>query len=257
MTMRILLYTLSAMALGAPGASAQELPEGADPVRFQTDDGIEVHGELFGSPEDGRPLLLLFHQGGGDGRGEYAPILPRLLAEGYSAMIIDQRRGGDVFGGVNRTVAGDGGDWGYCDARPDVEGALDYVLSRGFEGPIVLWGSSYSGTLVLNLALDRPGEVDAVIAMSPASGGPLADCVAEPRASELQIPALIVRPAREAAIEAVQRQLEVWESAGHRTYVSDPGVHGSSMLVDDRVGGPTEATWRMVLGFLDEVVGGG
>jgi hypothetical protein len=34
------------------------------------------------------------------------------------------------------------------------------------------------------------------------------------------------------------------------TLVADPGTHGSSTLVPERVGGDTEVTWTAVLAFL-------
>jgi hypothetical protein len=37
--------------------------------------------------------------------------------------------------------------------------------------------------------------------------------------------------------------------------VAYPGVHGSSMLVDDRVGAATDKTWSVVLGFLADALG--
>jgi len=36
--------------------------------------------------------------------------VPRLVENGYSALVVDQRNGGDRFGGVNRTLAGLEGD---------------------------------------------------------------------------------------------------------------------------------------------------
>jgi len=246
---------LALVVLLSGGVGAQELPDGAQPVQYRTGDGLQVHGELLGHPQDERPLILLFHQGGGDARGEYAPILPRLLGEGYAAMIVDQRRGGRVFGGENRTAAGTDREWEFCDAYPEIEGALRHARERGFAGPIVAWGSSYSGTLALNLALDHPDELAAVLGFSPASGGPLQPCAAEPRAEQMTVPTLILRPVGETERESVRTQLQVWEAAGHRTWVADPGVHGSSMLVAGRVGAPTDETWQVVLDFLDATLG--
>ena len=74
----------------------------------RTSDGVTVHGEIY-MPEGAShadPLILLFHQGGGDSRGEYGPLVPILLDHGYNLVAIDQRSGGDRFERVNRTVAG-------------------------------------------------------------------------------------------------------------------------------------------------------
>jgi pimeloyl-ACP methyl ester carboxylesterase len=42
-------------------------------------------------------MFLLFHQGGASARGEYGPIIPRLLSAGYHVLAVDQRSGGDRF----------------------------------------------------------------------------------------------------------------------------------------------------------------
>ena len=135
-----------------------------------TADSVTVYGDVY-EPENVKrpPLILAFHQGGGDARGEYTPIIPRLLAAGFAVMTIDQRQGGAVFEGENRTVAAlpDGVEYTYCDAYPDLEAALGYAQRQGF-GRIIAWGSSYSATLVLQLAANHGDVLDRVISFSPA-----------------------------------------------------------------------------------------
>ncbi|MBX9795833.1 MAG: alpha/beta hydrolase, partial [Sphingomonas sp.] len=57
-------------------------------------------------------MLLLFHQAGSS-KDEYAAIAPQLAADGYSALAIDARAGGDLFG-PNQTVAALGGSADYA-----------------------------------------------------------------------------------------------------------------------------------------------
>jgi alpha-beta hydrolase superfamily lysophospholipase len=226
-------------------------------VSFTTSDGVTVFGDIYRGDDIpvNAPLILLFHQGGGDSRGEYTPLVSRLLDSGYNLLAIDQRRGGDRFGGVNRTLerAGDSG-YGYCDAMPDLEAALDFARAEGFTGRIAAWGSSYSAALVFKLAADHPGELDAVVAFSPASGEPMAGCNPEAYSDAVTQPVLALRPAREMEVPYVPGQMALFREHGHRTYVADPGVHGSSMLVADRVGAPTDDTWAVVLQFLEEAL---
>ena len=113
-------------------------------VHFDAADGVRVYGDVYRSAGgDNAPLILLFHQAGGDARGEYTQIATRLMQNGYNVLAIDQRAGGDRFGGVNRTLAAVGDtEYSYCDAYPDIEGALHYVKKRGFTGKIAAWGSS-------------------------------------------------------------------------------------------------------------------
>lgn len=226
--------------------------EAVHTFELETSDGVTVHGDLH-QPEgvERPPLILAFHQGGGDGRGEYAPIIPRLLSEGYAVMTIDQRKGGEVFGGTNRTVAGlpEDAEYSYCDAYPDLDAALAYARTLEFKR-IIAWGSSYSATLAIRLAAQYPSYLDRVIAFSPASGEPMGACQPRGPASRLGIPALMIRPEREAAIETVAADLDAFRGMGHEVYVSPGGSHGSSVLVSGRTGAPTEEVWERVLSFL-------
>ncbi len=55
-----------------PHAAGQE-------ITFKASDGVTIHGDLHltdGARSD--PILLLFHQGGGDARSEYGPLVGRL-----------------------------------------------------------------------------------------------------------------------------------------------------------------------------------
>ena len=221
-------------------------------VSFEAADGVRVFGDIYRSAEgQSAPTILLFHQAGGDARGEYTNIAIRLMENGYNVLAIDQRSGGDQFGGVNRTMAGlERQDYGYCEAYPDLEAALGFARDEGFDGRLAIWGSSYSAALVFQLGARNGAEVDAVLGFSPASGAPLADCALLPYLEQLEMPVLALRPQREFEIESVQAQMKEFEAHGIQTYVADPGVHGSSMLNADRVGASTEAAWTVVLDFL-------
>lgn len=231
--------------LSRPAIAQQE-------ISFRAADSVRVVAHLYsgGAEETDRPLIIAFHQAGSNGRGEYAPIADRLLAEGYDLLAVDQRSGGERFGSDNLTVAGIGESSDYCAAIPDLRAAVDAARELRPGVPLVIWGSSYSAALVLRLAAEAPPDVVAVLAFSPASGGPMADCRAEEVSDRITIPVLATRPASEMENESVSDQAALFRSQGHAVYVSDPGTHGSSMLVAERVGGDVEATWCVVLEFL-------
>lgn len=69
-------------------------------------------------------------------------------------------------------------------------------------------------------------------------------------ASRLEVPALMVRPEREAAIDFVAADLAAYRDMGHDVYISPGGSHGSSILVEARTGASTEEAWNRVLSFL-------
>ncbi len=229
-------------------------------VTFESADGARLYGDLHRSGASNAPLVLLMHQGGSNARGEYGPIVPRLLGRGMDALAVDLRRGGDRFGSENRTVEALGhNDTLYCDVLPDVAAAVDAAREAADGRPIILWGSSYSGALAIRYAAEHPGHLRGVLAFSPASGGPLAACPPDAVADRLPLPVLVLRPTSEAAIPAVRAQLDVFGAAGHAIWVADPGTHGSSMLVADRVDGEgggasgVEATWARVWDFVDRL----
>ena len=226
-------------------------------IRFQTPDSITIFGDLYELDKQ-RTTILLFHQGGSNARGEYAPIIPSLIEKGYNILAIDQRVGGQYYGNYNRTLAnipthiyGDG--YGYCDAYNNLESALDFIADSGFTGNKIIWGSSYSASLVLQLAHNRPNDVAGVLAFSPASGGPMKDCLPDPYFETVKTPMLLLRPPNEMESENAKSQFESARAYGHQTYVPANGIHGSSMLVAERVGGEVDDTWAVVHSFLNKI----
>src|SRR5687768_5555773 len=109
---------------GAPPAPAAEVA-----TIVTADDGTAVHVYEYRPSGRTRGLpLLMFHQAGGDARGELGPIARQLAAEGRRVFTADLRSGGNRFGGTNLTAAGyKGPQQGYCHVYPDLEAALAHV----------------------------------------------------------------------------------------------------------------------------------
>lgn len=175
-------------AIGVAAAAGPASVRAQEPVSFAAADGGRVYGYWYRTSQPVRALILAFHQGGASGRAEYGPIAPRLNDAGYDVLTIDQRAGGRLFGGENRAVNERGEESGYCDAVPDLAGTLAYARAERPNTPIVLWGSSYSGALTLRLASTNPDGVIGVLAFSPASGGPMADCRGEEVSARIDVP---------------------------------------------------------------------
>jgi dienelactone hydrolase len=240
-------FTLSLLA-----ATALTQPSGQ--VTFRASDGVTVYSDVY-LPSAGQaaPLILLFHQGGGDARGEYRDVVPRLTAAGFAVLAVDSRGGGTRFQSENRTVTALGSRTvALCDAYADIDAALAFARRSGFTGPRILWGSSYTAALAVKAAAQHPSEVSAVLAFSPASGSPMAGCEPEPYVKELRAPVLLMRTRAEMALEWIARQMETWRAAGAEAYVVENGAHGSSMLVASRVTGSVEPAWEIVRRFLDD-----
>jgi alpha-beta hydrolase superfamily lysophospholipase len=253
MPARLPFTALCALALGASALAGQAPPA----FELTTSDGVRIPATALRSEETvGRPWVLLFHQDGASGLAEYATIAPRLHAMGLNVLLVDQRRGGDLFGGSNAVAAAfDANETSYCDARRELDAALDYARRRDPGQRAILWGSSYSAALVIRLAAERGADVGGVLAFSPASGEPMDGCRPEPVAAQVTVPLLVVRPASELEHGWIAEQLALFEGAGHRTLVVEPGRHGSSTLVPERVGSDTSEAWAVVEAFLRSLPG--
>ncbi len=135
-------------------------------VQFPAADGLLISGNLYeGKP--GQAVVLLCHQAGYN-RMEYLDIAPQLVEMGYTCLAIDQRSGGDFAGASNATVTEANKRelkptmW---DASADIKAAIDF-LHQKYQQKIILWGSSYSASLVLHEAAGNE-QVKAIIAFSP------------------------------------------------------------------------------------------
>lgn len=228
-----------------------------DEVTFPTVDGVTIFGDWYerSTEASDSKIALLLHQGGSNSRAEYATTIPTLRMLGYNVLALDLRRGGSRFGGTNRTVESLSIETpGYCDAFADLEAGLTFLNGAGHDGPFVVFGSSFSAALAIQLAATRPEAIAAVLAFSPASGDPMAGCQPEQFISQLKGPGLILRPAPELHYGTVNAQLQLFREAGLQTYVARNGVHGSSMLNPRRVLGTVNENWEAVLAFLAEAV---
>lgn len=229
----------------------------AQEINFYTPDSIKIFGDLY-ELDKKENTILLFHQGGSNARGEYASIIPKLIKEGFNVLAIDQRVGGQYYGNYNRTLSniptnsfGDG--YGYCDAYNNLESALDYMIDSGFSGDKIVWGSSYSASLAIQLANNRQNDISGVLAFSPASGGSMKDCLPDKYFETLKIPLIILKPTSEMQNANSKLQFDLANKYNHQTYIAKNGVHGSSMLVKERVGNDVEGTWKVVYSFLNEI----
>lgn len=156
----------SILCLGSAAVSCHA----AEKVTFKASDGLEVTADLYLSRPATAPFVLLFHQAHSS-RGEYLEIAPRLAALGFNAMAVDLRSGGGVNGETNETAARAREaklPRNYEDAYTDLRAAIDFVEAKGYrKGKLLLWGSSYSASLVVVAAGDAPGSCDGILAFSP------------------------------------------------------------------------------------------
>ena len=218
------------------------------PVTFQAADKLTIFGRYYAAAHP-KALILLFHQAGSS-KGEYATIAPRLVKDGYSALAIDQRSGGDLFS-TNETATLIGHKVDFLDAEQDLQAALDWAEQKKL--PVIVWGSSYSAALVFPLAAKNAGKIKALLAFSP--GEYLKDGQLVHRsAAKLSIPVFITSAKNPDEIAAAKSIFAAVPGSGNTLYVPPTaGVHASSTLIAAR--NPTGAAqnWQAVETFLKRV----
>lgn len=221
-------------------------------VSFSAADGVPISADLYAAnAELARDVVIvLFHQARSS-RGEYAAIAPRLAQMGYTALAVDQRSGASNGGVRNQThaAARDADkDTGFLDARQDLLAAVSYAKASLEANQVVVWGSSYSASLVLSLAGLESGWVDGALAFSPGEyfGGELsvADSV-----EGIAVPTFITSARSEWASWSSIRQAI---PASHLTtlHAEGAGRHGSSTLLPPSASG-TQEYWHAVEAFLE------
>ena len=221
------------------------------PLALHTSDGVTVYGTYTASATPGARILLLFHQAGAS-RHEYDPLIPAFHRLGWDTLAIDQRSGGNLFGGHNQTVAKRGGSTGYLAALPDLEAALAWARLRKYP-TIVAVGSSYSSSLVLLLAARHPHDLAAVASFSP--GEYFADRNrVKTAAARLRMPVYITTdPKEEGNVDVVLRDAHGGNIVRYRPAA---GVHGASTLVCARDAAGCRANMASFADFLNSLVGG-
>ena len=242
-----LIFSAAACNAKPAGDQVAARPDStSEATTLKAADGVSVYGRFYQAPHP-RALILLFHQAGSS-KDEYATIAPQLAQAGYSALAIDQRSGGGMYG-TNQTAKAFGRDVRYREARPDLQAALDWAQQQKL--PIILWGSSYSSSLIFPLAADDPDGIVALLAFSPGEyfdGDPPIAAAA----AKLDIP-VFVASTREEKVDADPVFNALPKNPANVRYVPDHGVHGSSTLIAKRTPEGAEANLRAVLAFLDRV----
>lgn len=214
-------------------------------VTLRARDGVSVSGLAY-MADHPKAIVLLFHQAESS-KAEYAIIAPRLTAAGFTALAIDQRAGGSLYG-PNETARRLGKPASYEQAKPDLEAALDWATARHL--PVVLWGSSYSASLVFEVAAEHPQEVSAVMAFSP--GEYFEDTKAVARAAaKVRVPIYVTSAPDAGEVSDAKAILMASPARSKIQYVPQFGVHGSSTLIEAQDPKGAAENWKHALTFLN------
>ena len=240
---------ISPSILNATPEAAQPTEPTVSTVTFPTTDNLTVTADLYWTGDATKPFIILFHQARYS-RGEYLEIAPKLNALGYNCLAVDQRSGNAANGVTNETAKAAkaaGLSTNYPDAYADLEAALSYVVSTYAPEKLLVWGSSYSSSLVLILASEHPDEISAALSFSPGEYFKLDDKMVAEYAKNITQPVFITSAkSEEKDWRPIADQIT---SAGSTFFVPQAsGMHGSSTL-NDNVSGHEEY-WSAVESFL-------
>lgn len=217
-------------------------------VQFKATDGLAVTADLYTIDKKNAPFVILFHQARYS-RGEYRPIAQKLNVLGFNCMAIDQRSGNWVNGVENETnkeakKLNLGTD--YADAFPDVEGALLYVKKELQAHKIIVWGSSYSASLMFYLGSQYPLDIEGILAFSPGEYFQIKEKSIASFAKNVKCPVFIT------SSKAEQKKWKgIYEALSSEKQFFIPvnsGFHGSKALWPENDG--NDPYWEAVEAFL-------
>lgn len=210
----------------AGGASGPRVSAGRI-VRFTTDDGVRLTGELRGGGTTG---VILSHMFPTD-RASWDEFADLLAAEGYVALTYDFRGYGDSEG--ERTVS---------DMWRDVLAAIGFIRGRGV-GRVVLIGASMGGTASLVAAARE--DVAGVVSLSGAST--FMGLLAPPEALRaIAEPKLFIAAEGDASAAGTAQHFYANSPPPKRVEIVTGDDHGTDLLT----GTQGETVRRFILEFL-------
>jgi len=115
-------------------------------IEFKSLDGITITADLYTSDDNSKPFI------------------------GFNCLAIDQRSGGAINSVSNATAVRAKAakkPVNYVDAEQDIIAAMQYAKNHYAKGKLILWGSSYSSSLVLYIASKHTDTVDATLSFAP------------------------------------------------------------------------------------------
>ncbi len=217
-------------------------------VTFPSLDSILISANIYEINEDS-PVILLCHQASFN-KFEYEGIAQKLNDRGFNCIAIDQRSGGPIASMPNETAIRayeKGVPTDYLAAEKDIIAAINYVHNK-YNKSIILWGSSYSSTLALYIAIDNE-LVSSVIAFSPGNYFSSIKGSLIEKLACFKKPMFITSSKQEApAVKEMLINMQLTNNQFHFVPEND-GYHGSRALWAHQIGG--DEYWQAIDKFLE------
>ncbi len=218
-------------------------------ITFPSLDSLPVTANLYQSIDDA-PVIVLCHQARFN-KFEYTKIAETLSKNGFTCLAIDQRSGGPIVETFNETMVAAvaaGKPVDYLDAEQDIIAAVNFMAKK-YNKKVILWGSSYSSTLVLYVALEND-NVAAVISFSPGDYFIEEKGSLKEKLGKLTKP-MFVTSSKEEAVEltGMLEKVKMGKSMIHFV-PNSAGAHGSRALWKTDLN--NGEYWAAINAFLDE-----
>jgi len=124
-------------------------------ITIMTAGNYKAVGDLYEVGAN-KPVILLCHQANYN-KYEYADIGPKLNEMGFNALAIDLTGGGTFAAHQNETIK-NRGEIEVADrikiVENEIEAAVNYLAER-YNNKVIVWGSSYTATLVVYAAINN------------------------------------------------------------------------------------------------------
>lgn len=215
------------------------------------EDHLEISADLYESGNKAAPIILLFHQAHSS-RGEYRQIAPQLVMMGFNCLAVDTRAGdtdrwNNVENKTTERVEKLNLKNTYLAAYSDLESALNWVKDNGYTGKIIVWGSSFSSTLVFKLADENKDEIAGLLSFSPGEYYNEDNKLVESWAANVNIiPCFVTCGAGES--KNAKPIFDKIKSTNKKFVLPEKGRHGSSILLEDN------NNWKEVRLFLGQFI---
>jgi pimeloyl-ACP methyl ester carboxylesterase len=220
------------------------------PVSFETSDGFVLKGDLTSATDTNAPVAILLHMYRSD-RSAWAPLVPDLVAAGFTVLAIDQRAHGESqqrrgqrvdVATVPRAAFGEL----VRDGVRDVEAAVRYLARQGqATDRIVLIGASY-GCSVSLLSAEEVAGVRALVLLSPGTNYFGVDVVEA--ASSFPGPLLVVAAEDDRNAVAGARMIAARHPGADDLEIYSSGEHGTRLF------GPRPQLKQRIVEFAEKAV---
>ena len=218
-------FAIAASLLAACGEPAPTT--GSRAITFESTDGVELAGRLFG-PSEGSAGVVLAHMSPSDQRSWF-DLAERLAREGYRVLTFDFRGycpGGD--GGCSE------GERDVPNIPKDVEGAIAELRRRGVT-TVGLVGASMGGTASLLVAADEGRDVAAIVTLSAPTAFEGLDANAEVL-SEITAAKLFIAGLEDISAAQAVDTLYAQTIQPKRPVILTTGDHGTDILTGNQAG---------------------